>query len=344
MSTSPRSVPGLFGLLAVCLLSACARNIKPSSPGNSPAGYTARPDVKAFIQRVAKQDNLDSAWITQTLAQARKSDSILAAIKKPYESKPWYQYRPIFLTDARIAGGVQFWNAHAAALARAEQTYQVPASMIVAIIGIESNYGRQRGGYRVLDALATLGFDYPPRAKFFQGELAQFLLMCHERHLQPTAVMGSYAGAMGAPQFMPDSYRQYAVDFDADGQRDIWGDWNDIIGSVANYFHQHGWQDNGLIAVPAAWPNSVPPDNVLKPTTVGDLRQQGVILSKGVNDDEEAILFALQQPDATDYWVGLHNFRVITKYNGSALYAMAATELADRVAQARALENHNAPP
>ena len=344
MTTALRSGLAVCSLLAVCLLSACTRNLKPSHATTPPENYTTRPEVTAFIERVAKQDHLNAAWITQTLAQAKHRDSIVAAITRPYESKPWYEYRAIFLTDTRIAGGVQFWNAHAATLSRAEQTYHVPASLIVAIIGIESNYGRQHGGYRVLDALATLGFDYPPRGKFFQGELAQFLLMCHERNLQPAAVMGSYAGAMGAPQFMPDSYRQYAVDFDNDGKRDIWQDWSDIIGSVANFFHAHGWQPNGLIAIPAAWPKPTPPDNLLAPSTVGALRQQGVILSTGVSGDQDAILVGLQEQNNTDYWVGLHNFRVITQYNKSALYAMAATDLADRIAQARAQEDHHAPP
>ncbi|MGH8369557.1 MAG: lytic murein transglycosylase, partial [Gammaproteobacteria bacterium] len=215
-------------ITGLCLLVGCARNIKPSplqaqtQAQSSPGGYLARPEVKAFIERVSKQDQLDPTWITSVLAAAQHRDDIIAAITKPYESRPWYQYRQIFLTDARIAGGVQFWDAHAATLARAEQTYQIPASMIVAIIGIESAYGRQRGGYRVLDALATLGFDYPSRATFFQNELEQFLLMCHERNMDPASIMGSYAGAMGAPQFMPDTYRQYAVDFDNDGKRDIW--------------------------------------------------------------------------------------------------------------------------
>jgi membrane-bound lytic murein transglycosylase B len=344
----PRFFPVLSILLAVGLLSACAQNMKPPPAPTpippSPVGYAARPEVKTFIDRVVKQDGLDQAWLEQVLNKAQKNDSVLAAIAKPYESKPWYEYRSIFLTDARIAGGVQFWDAHAATLARAEQTYQVPASMLVAIIGIESSYGRQRGGYRVLDALATLGFDYPSRATFFQSELEQFLLMCHERNLDPTGVMGSYAGAMGAPQFMPDSYRQYAVDFDNDDKRDIWDDWDDIIGSVANFFHVHGWQADGLIAVPAAWQHPAPPTNLLAPSTVGALRQQGVLLSQGVNDEQDAILIGLQQPEDTDYWVGLHNFRVITQYNKSALYAMAATELADRIAQARASQDHNAPP
>ncbi|MGH8401512.1 MAG: lytic murein transglycosylase B, partial [Gammaproteobacteria bacterium] len=287
-------------ITGLCLLVGCARNIKPSplqaqtQAQSSPGGYLARQEVKAFIERVSKQDQLDPTWITSVLAAAQHRDDIIAAITKPYESRPWYQYRQIFLTDARIAGGVQFWDAHAATLARAEQTYQIPASMIVAIIGIESAYGRQRGGYRVLDALATLGFDYPSRATFFQNELEQFLLMCHERNMDPASVMGSYAGAMGAPQFMPDTYRQYAVDFDNDGKRDIWDDWDDIIGSVANFFHAHGWQQDGLIAVPAAWLPPAPPTDLLSPNTVAALRQQGVLLSKGVADDQDAILIGLQ--------------------------------------------------
>ncbi|HEX6549536.1 MAG TPA: lytic murein transglycosylase B [Gammaproteobacteria bacterium] len=307
-------------------------------------GYSARAEVKAFIDLVSKQDHLDPVWLAKVLDEAQHRDDIIAAITRPYESKPWYQYRAIFLTDARIAGGVQFWDAHAATLARAERAYHVPASMIVAIIGIESNYGRQRGGYRVLDALATLGFDYPSRGSFFQNELEQFLLMCHEGGLDPSTVMGSYAGAMGAPQFMPDSYRQYAADFDNDGKRDIWDDWDDIIGSVANFFHEHGWQPDALIAVPAAWTKPAPPAELLAPTTVGALRQQGVLLSKGVSDDQDAILVGLQQQQTMDYWVGLHNFRVITQYNKSALYAMAATELANSIAEAHALQDHDAPP
>ncbi|HEX5340162.1 MAG TPA: lytic murein transglycosylase B [Gammaproteobacteria bacterium] len=307
-------------------------------------GFTARPEVQAFIVRVAKQDQLDPAWITRALAQAQHRDDIIASITRPYEAKPWYQYRPIFLTDARIAAGVQFWNAHAATLARAERVYRVNASMIVAIIGIESYYGRQRGGYRVLDALATLGFDYPSRGEFFQKELEQFLLMCSERGLDPSTVMGSYAGAMGAPQFMPDSYRQYAVDFDADGKHDIWDDWDDIIGSVANYFQLHGWQQDALIAVPAAWPHPATPIDTLAPATVGVLRKQGVFLSSGIGDDQEAILITLQQVQGMDYWVGLHNFRVIMRYNKSTLYAMAATELAERISQLRTTQARHAFP
>lgn len=339
-------------MLSVTLLAACTHVVKPSpalAPVSAPhaataAGYPARADVQAFIARVAKQDQLDPAWISGVLDQARHRDDIIAAITRPYEAKPWYQYRAIFVTDARITAGVQFWNTHAATLARAAHTYQVPAAMLVAIIGIESNYGRQHGGYRVLDALATLGFDYPKRGAFFQTELEQFLLMCHEHDMRPASVMGSYAGAMGAPQFMPDSYRQYAVDFDADGKRDIWDDWDDIIGSVAHYFHAHDWQPDGLIAVPAAWPHATPPPEPLTDTTVAALRKQGVFLSAGVRNNQDAMLVVLQQPQTTEYWVGLHNFSVILSYNKSALYAMAATELAAGIVAARSAATHDAAP
>jgi membrane-bound lytic murein transglycosylase B len=228
-------------------------------------------------------------------------------------------------------------------LQQAETRYGVDPDIVIAIVGVESLYGKEHGGYPVIDALSTLSFDYPSRATFFQTELEQFLVMCREQNLDPLKPLGSYAGAMGAPQFMPDSFRIYAVDFDGDGKRDIWADWPDIIGSVANYFHQHGWQDHGLTAIPAVLPQGgVVPASI--PTTVGALRRMGVTLSEGVPDDSEAVLIALQQQGGVDYWVGLHNFRVITQYNKSPLYAMAVIQLANAISQRRAATGHDAPP
>ena len=337
------------GLLAASLLAACAHHpVVPSSPRtpSPPAatGYPSRPEVKKFVDSVVQKDGLDRSWVEHAFAGAQRRQSVIDAITRPFESKPWYQYESIFVNDARIAAGITFWDQQTKVLQGAEARYGVPAGILVAIVGVESYYGRQHGGYPVMDALTTLSFDYPPRAPFFQGELEQFLLMCREQSLDPLKPMGSYAGAMGTPQFMPDSYRQYAVDFDGDGKRDIWDDWADILGSVANYFHEHGWQANGLVVVPAAIKLGGTPPEALVPTTAGALRQAGVVMTSGVADDAEAVLVALQEEDETRYWVGLHNFRVITQYNKSPLYAMAVVQLAIAIAQRRAQEGHDAPP
>lgn len=292
---------------------------------------------------VVQKDGLDRSWVEHALKGAHRRQVVIDAITKPYEAKPWFQYEPLFVNDSRIDGGVAFWNRENGYLQKAEAEYGVPPEIIVAIVGVESYYGRQHGGYPVIDSLSTLAFDYLPRAAFFRGELEQFLIMCHEQSLDPLVPMGSYAGAMGAPQFMPDSFRQYAVDFDADGRRDIWGDWADIIGSVANYFHLHGWQANGLVAVPAAIAEGVTPPTALTPTTVGALRAAHVTLSAGVPDGAEAVLVALQGDKEMHYWVGLHNFRVITQYNKSPLYAMAVIQLGIAVEQRREAESHYGP-
>jgi len=318
--------------------------MKSASP--APAAVTSfmtRVDVQQFVDEVVQKDRLDREWVEHAMHGAHRRQAVIDAITKPYEAKPWFQYEPLFVNDSRIDGGVAFWSRQSTALQKAEVEYGVPAEILVAIVGVESFYGRQHGGYPVIDSLSTLAFDYPPRAAFFQGELEQFLIMCREQSLDPLVPMGSYAGAMGAPQFMPDSFRQYAVDFDADGKRDIWGDWSDIIGSVANYFHLHGWQPNGLIVVPAALQKDAAEPTPLQPTTVGALRAAHVVLSKGVPDDAEAVLVALQGQDETRYWVGLHNFRVITQYNKSPLYAMAVVQLASAIVERRAAESRFGP-
>ena len=328
--------------LSLLLLAACAHHpVVPQagaalSVASVGTEYLERDDVKQYMARVRQQDGFEQAWLEHAFGGARKRQTVIDAITRPYESKPWFQYQGIFVNEARINGGVAFWDQQAATLARAEAQFGVPAEIIVAIIGIESFYGKQHGGYPVMDALTTLSFDYPARMTFFQGELEQFLLLCRDQSLDPLVPMGSYAGAMGAPQFMPDSYRQYAVDFDGDGKRDIWQDWPDIIGSVANYFHAHGWEKDGLTVVPAAASAASPAAVALAPTTVGALRKADVILSAGVPDDAEAMLVALQEEhDRQSYWVGLHNFRVITQYNKSPLYAMAVVDLAEAISARR---------
>ncbi|HEV7166067.1 MAG TPA: lytic murein transglycosylase B [Gammaproteobacteria bacterium] len=342
-------LPSLASLSLLLLLAACAHqpplHLQSSTPAPASAtAYVARADVQHFVDYVVTKDSFERPWVERAINGAHRRQAVIDAITRPYESKAWYQYEPLFVTDARIDGGVAFWNKEDTNLQKAEAEYGVPAEIIVAIVGVESFYGRQHGGYPVIDSLTTLAFDYPPRATFFQGELEQFLIMCREQSLDPLTPMGSYAGAMGAPQFMPDSFRQYAVDFDADGKRDIWGDWADIIGSVANYFHLHGWQANGLIVVPAAIREGVMPPAPLDPTTVGALRAAQVVLSSGIDDATEGELVALQGDSEMHYWVGLHNFRVITQYNRSPLYAMAVVQLATAIAERRAAENRLAPP
>jgi len=335
-----------LSLVPLLLLAACAQH--PTVPGATPpatpaAGFASRPEVQQFMATVQKKDGFDQAWLQRAFQGAQYRQSIIDAMTRPYESKPWYQYQSIFVNEARISAGAAFWDQHEQLLAAAEAKYGVDADIIVAIIGVESLYGKQHGGYPVIDALSTLSFDYPARAPFFQSELEQFLVLCREQGFDPLKPMGSYAGAMGAPQFMPDSFRVYAVDFDGDGKRDIWEDWPDIIGSVANYFHLHGWQENGLTVVPAAFPkDAMAPAPVA--TTVGALRQLGVSLSEGMSDNSDAVLVSLQDQDGMEYWVGLHNFRVITQYNKSPLYAMAVIQLANAISQRRASEGHYAPP
>ncbi len=326
------SVRHLLRLLALACLFAPA--LQPAAAATHSYGH--RPEVDAFIHRMVKEHGFQTAYLRKVFAKARYRQSIIDAITRPAEAKPWYQYRPIFLTDARIEAGAKFWNRNRKALADAEQKYGVPPEIVTAIIGVETYYGKITGHFPALDALSTLAFDYPPRASYFQSELEQFLLMTREESLDPDKVNGSYAGAMGGGQFMPSSFRRYAIDFDGDGHRDLWNDWTDVIGSVAHYLGAHGWTRNGLITVPAALPDgrSLPAD-ADDAQTVGALRKAGLEISSGIGDDEEANLVTLEQQDGEDYWVGLHNFQVIMTYNRSPLYAMAVYQLGDAIARTR---------
>ncbi len=303
-----------------------------------------RPDVQQFINHLVQQDGLDREWLVKILGAAHRNPSVISSMTKPYESKPWYQYKPLFVNDSRVKAGVDFWNTHARELALAQQKYGVSPQIIVAILGVESFYGRQKGAYPVLDALTTLAFDFPPRAQFFQNELEQYLILCHEQSFDPSSLTGSYAGAMGVPQFMPDSYRQYAMSSVSGGHPDIWNNWADIIGSVANYFKIHGWEQNGLVALPAALPAGYATLSTLVATSIGALRRQGVITSNGLAADTPAMLISLQLEHGTRYWVGFDNFRVITQYNKSPLYAMAVFDLSVRIADQHALGGQNALP
>jgi membrane-bound lytic murein transglycosylase B len=303
------------------------------------------PDVQTLIEEMAQEHQFDRAELRQLFRQVEFQPRIIEAISRPAESKPWYLYRPIFLTEARIRGGVTFWQENSELLARAENEYGVPAHIIVAIIGVETFYGRHKGSHRVLDALSTLGFGYPQRSPFFRGQIKEFLLMTREEQRDPLAFLGSYAGAMGMPQFIPSSFRHYAVDFDQDGRRDLWDNHADIIGSVANYFHRHRWLPNEPVTARASGTASAMEpflNGDLKPATrLGELQAAGIEPRQPhrLTAEQEVALLALDSTEETkEYWITLPNFYVITRYNRSPLYAMAVHQLSEAIQSSRAAE------
>lgn len=303
--------------------------------------YAGAAAVREFAQRMAEQHGFEAAEVETLLSGARKQQGILDAIARPAEkSKPWYQYRQIFLDDKRIRDGVAFWREHEKTLERAEQTYGVSPEVIVAVIGVETRYGAVTGNYRVLDALATLGFDYPPRATFFSKELEQFLLLAREQKQDASQLKGSYAGAMGYGQFMPSSYRAYAVDFDGDGTVDIWTNPVDAIGSVANYFKVHGWRQGEPVMVPADLKAHYQQDllNKIKDPALSldQLSKAGFKPASGtLPGSTKAIALTFESDSGEEAWLGFKNFYAITRYNRSPLYARAVWELSEAIREQR---------
>jgi len=294
------------------------------------------PQVAEFVSEMNSEHGFDTEWLNGLFADAEAKQKILDAISRPAErTKPWHEYREIFITPKRISAGVAFWREHEKLLDRVERQTGVPARMIVAILGVETFYGRITGGYRVIDALSTLAFLYPPRAKFFRSELEQFLLLTRESAVDPLAATGSYAGAMGAPQFIPSSFRAYAVDANDDGRIDLWTDWEDVTASVANYFREHGWKAGEPIAVTAAVEgfDGEPGKNTLKLTdTVKSLQQRGFSFTTSLGDTAGTMPIVLEGSTGPEHWVGFNNFYVITRYNRSAMYALAVFQLGEAVA------------
>ena len=296
-----------------------------------------RPDVAEFIDTMVSEHSYDRDTLVRFLTEAETKDSILDAISRPAErTMEWHEYRDIFITSKRIDAGAAFWREHDEELQRISSETGVSVEILVGIIGVETYFGRITGSYRVLDALTTLAFDYPKRAKFFRSELEQFLLLVREEQMDAASATGSYAGAMGRPQFMPSSYRAYAVDSTDDGKRDIWEDWTDVIGSVANYFVSHGWKKGAEVVAQAKlgdqWQGETP-KNTLKPKeTVTSLSHQGVLFSTELAGNEKSHLLTLVGEDGEEYWVGFHNFFVITRYNTSVMYALAVHQLGLEIA------------
>jgi len=296
------------------------------------------PGAAGFADRVVAEYGLDREHVGEVLADARFQQSIIDAITRPAEAKPWHEYRKIFLTPTRISAGVEFWRANAELLEEVSERFGVPSEIIVAIVGVETNYGMNTGSYRVIDALATLGFYYPRRAEFFARELGEFLRLAEEEALPVYEVRGSYAGAMGVGQFIPSSYRAYAVDMDGSGRRDLWRSLPDALGSVANYMARHGWQADAPIVLPVDSPGENPrPDKQFKPSrSLAELAESGLKFdADGLDDDVQAAVVELEQEDGLEYWLGLNNFHVITRYNRSPLYAMAVTQLAQAILEQR---------
>ncbi len=291
--------------------------------------------ARQFAMDIAKRHDLDADWVRALLGEAEREDKILDAIAKPAEKKPWHEYRPIFLTDDRIDGGVRFWRENAAALTEAERRHGVDSAIIVAIIGVETRYGKNTGRYRVLDALATLGFGYPPRADFFRSELENFLVLAREAGVDPRTAQGSYAGAMGMPQFMPSSYRRFAVDQDGNGRIDLWQSIPDVVGSVAHYLAGHQWERSAPVAVPATvdgtqWRSL--DDGTAEPRhQLSGLRASGVTPGRTVEGDPAATLLTYDDGATGEHWIVFRNFHAITRYNRSVLYAMAVHQLAEAI-------------
>ena len=306
-------------------------------PAHATVPMTERPEVQNFIAMMVQKHQFDEAELKHLFAQVKLREKIISSITRPAESKAWHQYRPIFVTEKRARKGVDFWLSNEADLARAENTYGVPAEIITAIIGVESYYGRHKGRDRVIDALTTLGFDYPQRGRFFRSELEQFLLLAREEGANPLSFKGSYAGAMGKAQFIPSSYRRYAIDFNGDQRRDLMNSNSDAIGSVANYLKQHHWQRGEKIAVPVKITGqafqSVLKKGLKPKTTIAQMNARGIFSQEKLPENALASLIALEQKDGMEYWAGLQNFYVITRYNHSPLYAMAVYQLAETIRQ-----------
>jgi membrane-bound lytic murein transglycosylase B len=320
-------------LLCVFLLPTAARSAPPS-----PKPYGKREDVRVFVRDMVARHGFVEHELAFLFSRARREPAILAAIVPPKDPKgrSWQLYRARFVTDSRIAEGGDFWRRNAAALARAAQAHGVPEEIIVAIIGVETVYGRQMGSWRVIDALSTLAFDYPPRAEFFRGELEQYLLFAREQGVDVFSVKGSYAGAIGIPQFMPGSYRRFAVDFDGDGTANLRASEADAIGSVANFLEMHGWRRDERVQLPARVSGDshrpLLEAGIEPATALGELKRFGVETRTDLPLGTPVALIELESPGApTEYRLGLRNFYVLTRYNRSVMYASAVYDLAQEL-------------
>jgi membrane-bound lytic murein transglycosylase B len=348
--------PLIVGLLTAALLLPAAEAAKKpkarAKAKSSPADvrYGPRADLLAFAADVAERRGLDRAWLVKQLVQAHRVEAVQRLIMPPPAgtAKDWAAYRGRFVEARRITAGAAFWQVNEDALRRAEERWGVPSEIVVGIVGVETYFGRLTGGFRVLDALATLGFDFPPgrkdRSEFFRGELEEFLVLCQREGLDPQALKGSFAGAMGLPQFMPGSINRFAVDFDGDGRIDLAASSADAIGSVAHFLAEAGWQRG----MPTRFDVAMPVDSreralllvpdILPTFSAAQLAEHGAVLADaGRAHAGPLALVELQNGDrAPSYVAGTQNFYAITRYNWSSYYAMAVITLGEAVAAQRA--------
>jgi len=363
VDTSRLDPRGALAALAACFVLALAAFPRPGLAAaqpdegstSSPQASTAplfnaepfdpkRPEIRSFAREVARRDGLSRRRVLKLIEHARPQPQILDIMTRPPERVlEWWEYRQHLVTDTRIGEGVQFWLEHRSVLERIAAEQGVPPEYIVAILGCETRYGRNMGRDRVLDSLATLAFDYPPRATYFRRELEQFLLLARETHLDPLVVKGSYSGAMGAPQFMPSAYRRYAVDESRDHRTDLWTDWADVFASIANFLRVNGWEPGQPVITGA----HLDPDPVFQldsrgvlDASLAELNAQGVRITLSLPDSTSAILVPAEEAEGPAYRVGFDNFRAIMRYNRSTRYAMAVNDLAEAIA-ARVREGGN---
>ncbi len=312
-----------------------------TQPVADATSFSERSDVRQFVAEMVSKHGFDAAALNDLFAQVTLRPRVAKTMTDKVAKPPsWSRYRANFVNPWRIDRGVSFWNENEAALTRARQVYGVPEEVIVAIIGVETRYGTYPLSHPVLDTLATLAFDYPRRAEFFRGELEQYLLLTREEGKDPLSIRGSFAGAMGIPQFMPSSYRTYAVDFDGDGSRDLWSNSSDAIGSVANYLKAHGWEAGLPVVVRASLQQDAAASDLLggglKPLhSMAQLRAQGVVAAEPLAPETQVALLAVEIDDDQEYWLGLNNFYVITRYNRNLFYALSVYQLSREIRLAR---------
>lgn len=330
----------MIKLLAVSATFIVAAFAVPAHGGTKEKSFAHDPEVAAFILEMQERHGFESEFLQYRFSRLQPNETVLKAIRPPAVpelQRSWERYRARFLNERRVAAGIRFWNENATTLKRASALYGVPEEVIVAIIGVETEYGRNTGKFGVMQALATLAFRYPPRAPFFRSELENYLLLARENGFDPLVLKGSYAGAMGIPQFMPSSQRRYAVDFDGDGRVDLTRSVEDAIGSVASFLAQHGWEAGSPVAVPATVEGDAAPLVALgirpeKP--LGELAAAG-LRAEGDATRPAAVIDLVSPGQTTEYWAGFQNFYVITRYNRSSFYAMSVFQLAEEIRRQR---------